>query len=543
MMRALVICALLLGAREASAQCRNIELSFASQPTGQVPDVVPQVVAWLEDESGTFVDTIYITHATGTFGIGNRPGRFDFNSSFRWPYGRRTTTFPVWAHRHGLTWPELIFQTINETGTPTDSRLSHQLDVSSSEIYFCRPFDGADAMTCPSAVVNTDKGRFGEGQSLYPPRNDLARTAKDSSDVEMFATMNPFDAVSQPTPAFNADAAVSYTLEPTLPNGNYVLFVEVSKESDMNASYNPTFFPSPMVPYGSEGDAYRGQPSVVYRVPIQVINGESIAMTSDYIGYGDPEGLDGVLRAPDGTISDDPGAGSARLALQSVNGETYRIRARAIREEDAVPPDAPREVSVADVSATRATIELVAPGDDGLLGTVKSYEVRVRIGEPVTEENFESSRVVVVEAAIVGSGQLQTLELEGLLPETDYSLGVRAVDNCRNKGPLITFELTTPERRAGEVDACFIATAAYGSELAADVDMLRGFRDAMLKKTALGELAVEAYYTFGPPAAGVVGESDLLRATARRALEPIVSAARSGFAARSATALPRSPDR
>ena len=31
--------------------------------------------------------------------VGNRPGRFDFNSEWRWPYGRRTTTFPFWAGR------------------------------------------------------------------------------------------------------------------------------------------------------------------------------------------------------------------------------------------------------------------------------------------------------------------------------------------------------------------------------------------------------------------------------------------------------------
>jgi hypothetical protein len=38
----------------------------------------------------------------------------------------------------------------------------------------------------------------------------------------------------------------------------------------------------------------------------------------------------------------------------------------------------------------------------------------------------------------------------------------------------------------------------------------------------LGELAIEAYYTFGPVLAGVIGESALLRETARAGLEPIV---------------------
>jgi hypothetical protein len=73
------------------------------------------------------------------------------------------------------------------------------------------------------------------------------------------------------------------------------------------------------------------------------------------------------------------------------------------------------------------------------------------------------------------------------------------------------------------VDACFVATAAYGSTLANDVEMLRRFRDSFLQRTVLGELAVETYYTFGPAMAGLIGESDLLRVTARTLLAPLVS--------------------
>jgi hypothetical protein len=512
--------------RDAHAECRILDVSFATQPTNVLPDALPQVVAWLEDAAGNFVDTVYITHATGTFGIGNRPGRFDFNSGYRWPYGRRITTFPVWAHRHGLSWPELVFHGPTPSNPPPiDDRLSHDMDVSSKDFYFCRPLE-ADAMTCPSERVLTDKGKFGPGQSLYPPRNDLAVLTEDSADVEMFATLNPFDAVSQPTPAFGLDAAVSYTVSPDVPAGDYMLFVEVSKELDMNASYNPTIYPPPSVPFAAFGQPYRGQPSVVYRVPVQLVNDESVSTTTDYLGYGDPDGLDGTVRPPDSSISVEPGSGANRLALLSTDGATYRVRVASRREDDLIAPDAPREANVADVSASRATVELIAPGDDGAIGPVKGYEVRYRIGEPITEDNFGSSRIVVVDASIVGPGEVQALTIEGLLPETDYSIGIRAFDNCRNTSPLIAFDVTTPERKSGEVDACFIATAAYGSEMAADVGLLRDFRDALLRKTALGELAVEAYYTFGPPAAGVVGESDLLRATARRALAPLVTALR-----------------
>lgn len=507
--------------------CRVLDLSFApAAPMGPGRTSLPQIVAWLEDTNGTFVDTVYITHATGTFGIGNRPGRFDFNSGLRWPYGRRTTTFPVWSHRHGLSWPELVFT------DGADDNLSHSSKQSSLDPYFCQPLIGSqlDAITCPTARPETDKGKLGTNTSRYPPRNDLFEpTEDDTADLAMFATLNPFDAVSHPTPRFGVDAATSYTVDPLVPAGDYVLWVEVSKEIDMNGTYNPTVYPSPQVAYKDHGEPYRGQPSVLYRVPIQLVVDETVAMTSDYVGYGDPTGADGIVRSPDSTISADIGSGSARLALLSANGETYRVRVVSRREDDFVPPSAPRRTNVADVTSTRATIELVAPGDDGLVGPVKTYEVRYLVGDVITEANFSTARLVTIDVPIVGPGEIQTLTIEGLLPETEYSVGIRALDDCRNASPLIALQITTPERLVGEVDACFIATAAYGSVMANDVGMLRNFRDAMLRKTALGELAVEAYYTFGPPAAGVIGESDLLRSTARRVLEPIVGRVRASM--------------
>jgi hypothetical protein len=167
----------------------------------------------------------------------------------------------------------------------------------------------------------------------------------------------------------------------------------------------------------------------------------------------------------------------------------------------------------------------IAPGDDGTMGTVTGYDIRVQPGAPITEATFGSATRVPTPANLVPGGQLQNVTLEGLLPDTDYSIAVRATDDCHNTGPLAITPFHTAVEQ-GSVDACFIATAAYGSKMAADVGMLRHFRDAMLKNTAIGELFVETYYTFGPPVAHVVGASDLLRASARAALAPVVARVR-----------------
>jgi len=100
---------------------------------------------------------------------------------------------------------------------------------------------------------------------------------------------------------------------------------------------------------------------------------------------------------------------------------------------------------------------------------------------------------------------------------------VRAFDSCHNVGELAITHVRTAARVSGSVDACFIATAAYGSVLANDVEMLRHVRDTMLRTNVIGELGVETYYTFGPALAGLVGDSELLRASARAALAPVVA--------------------
>jgi Fibronectin type III domain len=523
-MRWLVALALVVGTAHADAgQCHVIDVDF-------IPAKNLQIVVWVEDTAGHFIDTIFVTQSIGTYGLGNRPGRFDFNSGSplfpSWPYGRRTTTFPVWAHRHGLSWPEIDFQ------NGSDSDLSHPFNQSSTEFHYCQPLpmDSPvwDVTTC-ATVVGTDKGVLSQSKtSLYPPRSDLTRNVMyDSASVDMYGTLNPFDAVSQPTPAGGVAAQVTWPIPPTLPLGNYVMFAEVSREFDMNGTYNENTFPAPVgIPYADYGAPYRGQPSIIYRVPFTVGDTNTTADITDYTGYGDPDGLDGNIRPPDNTITTDtPGSGASRLQLVSDSG-VYRLRVVTRNENDSVPPGAPTSPAITHVEAKSATIQFTAPGDDGVIGRVRGYEIRYRAGE-MTDANFETAgSTAVAGVAPVDPGRPQTVTVAGLLPETDYQVGIRAFDECHNAGPLLVVPITTSDRQAGEVDACFVATAAYGSPLAGDVGMLRKFRDAMLRSSVLGELAVEAYYTFGPLAAGVVGESDVLRATARAALDPLVTRVR-----------------
>ena len=69
---------------------------------------------------------------------------------------------------------------------------------------------------------------------------------------------------------------------------------------------------------------------------------------------------------------------------------------------------------------------------------------------------------------------------------------------------------------------CFIATAAFGSPMAPQVQLLREVRDKYLLSNGPGRAAVQAYYAVSPRIADVIGRSEMLRAAVRVGLMPIL---------------------
>ncbi len=69
---------------------------------------------------------------------------------------------------------------------------------------------------------------------------------------------------------------------------------------------------------------------------------------------------------------------------------------------------------------------------------------------------------------------------------------------------------------------CFIATAAYGSSMQGEIDVLRSVRDTYLLDNALGAAFVDAYYRVSPFIAVAVAKSPVLAALVRVALTPVI---------------------
>jgi len=70
---------------------------------------------------------------------------------------------------------------------------------------------------------------------------------------------------------------------------------------------------------------------------------------------------------------------------------------------------------------------------------------------------------------------------------------------------------------------CFIATAAYGSPLAYELDVLRAFRDRKMMISRLGKVIVSAYYRTSPPIASFIAQRQTLRRILRNCINPIVN--------------------
>jgi len=70
---------------------------------------------------------------------------------------------------------------------------------------------------------------------------------------------------------------------------------------------------------------------------------------------------------------------------------------------------------------------------------------------------------------------------------------------------------------------CFIATAAYGTPMAGEIEILRRFRDEYLLTNPVGQVLVALYYGLSPPMAEFIAERPSLKAIVRVGLVPAVA--------------------
>jgi len=103
---------------------------------------------------------------------------------------------------------------------------------------------------------------------------------------------------------------------------------------------------------------------------------------------------------------------------------------------------------------------------------------------------------------------------------------IQAKDNTAAEGITITASDGSIQATSGSYTVenfrCFIATAAYGTPMAGEIQILRDFRDKYLMTNPPGRLFVAAYYKLSPPVARFIAEHDSLRAGIRTGLTPVL---------------------
>jgi hypothetical protein len=535
--------------------CRSVDVTF--QPVANL-----QMAVWVEDASGNYVDTAYVTRLTGALGLANRPGHHFFKSDYRFPYGRRDMVLPVWAHKRNHPYGYVVMggQSGNsmakcmaggiQASECDDMTIGYHFSVSSPEPFYCSPrggvhqmVSGMDVISCASPFYGC-KGAYADAPmvSLYPPRADLTSfvDGHDGPDARAYSNINDLVAVSGATPQGNAVIEPIHWNPPA--DGNYVLKVEASLEKDFNASNNHPAQPDEHAELDGYGQNFLGQGSVVYSVPFTVGDTRFIGTAASYAGYGDWDGASGTLHAPDATINDTPGSGAGRLLNTSDDQGTWRVKVVADPSCMVMPTtDGGMPAMDGGTAMDGGMQTCTAPGaPTGLIlgAHASSFDVTFASapsGTPTTRFDIRYSYSAISDAdflrAIPSStaapnpgipGTTVSTLLTGLKPEQQYFVAVRALSSCGAASPIVTGQALTSKAQFVTLNGCFIATAAYGTPLAAQIGVLRRFRDRTLLPSPIGQLAVAAYYSLSPPIAAAITSDERLRAGARALVEPVV---------------------
>jgi subtilisin family serine protease len=127
-------------------------------------------------------------------------------------------------------------------------------------------------------------------------------------------------------------------------------------------------------------------------------------------------------------------------AIAEATSTSGRLNANGLWSVDTKPPGAVLDLLPLEIDTLGARFTFTAPGDDGPSGTPAFWDVRVST-EPLTEENWDDApRAWDIPPPAPGGSPVELaiarMQFDTLRPSTTYHVGLRAVDEAGNRGPL-----------------------------------------------------------------------------------------------------------
>jgi uncharacterized protein YkwD len=204
-------------------------------------------------------------------------------------------------------------------------------------------------------------------------------------------------------------------------------------------------------------------------------------------------------------------------ATVTIGGVSDTFSVTTLPSPDVTPPD---QFTFADQTGV-ALSTLVTSNAITVSGITEAVPISITGGTySINDGSYTNADGIVNNGNTV---KVQQTSSESYSTTTNATLNIGGVTD--------TFSVTTKAEPAGNGGSgggggggggCFIATAAFGSPLAGQVEILRQFRDRYLMTNAWGRQFVAWYYRNGPVAANYISDKPWAKAAVRASLYPLI---------------------
>lgn len=245
------------------------------------------------------------------------------------------------------------------------------------------------------------------------------------------------------------------------------------------------------------------------------------------------------------------------VAGEEIKNVTFYVNGELMTAKTVPPWTATWDTSSYAAGTYNVTVKVTNPAgssSDSVIITLTApiSPPTVVITSPSAGSSFQVGAQVAISASVIGeqvesvtfsvNGQpiatrtsppwTATWNTQGLNPGT-YTITVTATNPAGTHTDTITVTLTQPTAppsqgaQPTQPSRCIIATVAFNSEIAPEVQTLRQFRDNIAMKTYTGSAFMTAfntwYYTWSPQVAQAITNNEPAKATIRTLIQPLLT--------------------